>query len=247
MSVAYRHAPASIGSSGDAAAVRAFAAAVLKADAAAVRWLVERGARVDAVLPSGLTPLMIAVGKNAGEIVHLLVAAGADVNAPQGDPPIVPLAWACLAGSSRDTVRTLLELGARVDRAVVEMARAVAHAGLKNAHLDLAVANRHAGVLGAIVARGDVAGLALARLGVPAGAPLLAVARYSAAERAGLRRDDAIVAIDGTVIDDAESAAGALAGRYAGDALRVTIVRNGCTIDAAVELQPRLPNGVPCI
>jgi S1-C subfamily serine protease len=220
-------------------ATQAFSHALQRNDASTTRRLLEEGHPPDEVFPSGLTPLLVAVGKNANEIIHLLAGAGADVSAAQGEPPFTPLAWACLSGSSRDTARTLIELGAVVDRSALEISLSVARAGLSNSHIDLALAQRRRGALGVILARRDFAALTLSRLGLLAGAPILNVARYSGSQQAGLCRNDVIVAIGGVPVANVDSVVDAMASRNAGDVFVVRIVRATRTIDVQIELQPR--------
>jgi PDZ domain/Ankyrin repeat len=221
---------------------RDFTFALQSNDVAMARHLLEGGEPVDGVLPSGLTPLMVAIGRNATDIIYLLAVSGADVNAPQGAPPLRPLAWASLAGSARETVRVLIDLGAIVDRSTITMARSVARAGLGNAHLDLALAHRRRGSLGVILARHDVAAFALSRAGASNGAPLLNVARYSGAERAGICTADIVVAIGGRPVRDADGVVRALAAAQSGDTMVLRVLRDGRITEKAVELQPADPH-----
>lgn len=192
----------------------------------------ERGG--DAMAGRGYTLLLAAIAENAGNVLPLLVAAGADVNAPQGAPAMQPLVWAFLYGSSRDTVRRLIELGACVDEQVVKVARSAARAS----NADIVVAHRLRGCIGITPARGRAAELALLRADAPAGAPVLSVERYSAAERAGLRRHDVIASIDDAPIAVADDLVDALSLRWVGDCCRARIIRAGRTLDIDVELGP---------
>jgi PDZ domain len=189
----------------------------------------------------GMTPLIVALAASADDLLPLLVASGADVNAQQGMPRMTPLTWACFLGSSRETVRTLLELGARVDSKCLQMARSVMWAGIGTAHIDLIAAERRRGCLGVILARPDAAPLALARVGQPAGAVVLGVAKYSAAERAGIERDDVLVRCDETSIGGTHDLADVLLTRWAGDRVDVRLLRAGEILNVGIELLPGHP------
>jgi uncharacterized protein len=85
---------------------------------AAVRLLLERGARARDSLTEGRTPLLHAIEKNAVDLIPELVKYGGDINAPEGKFGWTPLMSACFHGATSDIVRTLLGQGAHVDATV---------------------------------------------------------------------------------------------------------------------------------
>lgn len=90
-------------------------AAVATSDRAQVEQLVRAGADVNYRDPrSGLTPLMMAAGRAAPDIVRTLIAAGADVLTADSGAGATALHKACQGGSV-DAVRALVEAGAFVD------------------------------------------------------------------------------------------------------------------------------------
>jgi hypothetical protein len=227
-------------SRGVTTAACALEAAVRARDVQGTYTLLRDGQRADIALDGGMTPLLVAISKSADDVIPLLVACGADVNAAQGDPSMTPLTWACLYGASRATVRRLVELGARVDAEVVQMARSVTRAGLSNAHVDLVQAQRQRGCIGVILARIDVASLTLLRLGVSTGAAVVDVTRYSAGERARIQRDDVVVEYAGLPIAGADDLISAVSSRWAGEVSQVRVIRAGVAVRLSVELQPVL-------
>jgi len=213
-------------------------AALQSAEVETVYRYVAEGGRTDLPFENGSTPLLTAIEASFAHALPILVAGGADVNAPQGAKMLTPLRWACLCGSSRNVKRTLINLGARVDLETVNVARTVARSGLGNAHLDLLLAQTHHGSVGLFLAPHNVEALALARLGAASGAVVMNVARFSPAERAGLQRDDVIVALEGGEVDGAHALSERLATRWAGDVAALAIIRAGVCEEFEVELQP---------
>jgi ankyrin repeat protein len=102
-----------------------------------VRWLIERGADVNAPSPKdGRAALLWAAQKGHIDIVDALIGAGADVNA--GDAVgIVPLQWASENGHT-DVVRILVESGARVDRREAESGQGLMHRVSIYGHVEIA-------------------------------------------------------------------------------------------------------------
>jgi len=213
-------------------------AAVQSANVEAVYRFVAEGGRADLQFDDGSTPLLAAIEYGCAQLLPVLVAGGADVNARQGLKLLTPLRWACLCGSSRSVKRALINLGARVDLETVDVARTVARSGLGNAHLDLLLAQIHHGYAGVFLAPHNVEALALARLGVERGAVIINVAKFSVAERVGIMRDDVVVALDGKGVEWASDLAERLARRWAGDVATLDIVRAGVRKEFVIELQP---------
>ena len=90
-------------------------AAVAINDQAQVAELVRNGANVNCRDPeSGLTPLMMAAGRAAPDIVRILIAGGADVFTADSGAGATALHKACQGGSV-EVVRVLVEAGAFVD------------------------------------------------------------------------------------------------------------------------------------
>ena len=79
-----------------------------------VERLLNAGADPDAAQTSGLTPLMTAVETGNVEVVRLLLARGADVNAATVATNNTALMWA-VAGRHTDIVHRLIEHGADLD------------------------------------------------------------------------------------------------------------------------------------
>lgn len=89
--------------------------AIEKADRKAAAAALDRDPRLASCLIEGMTPLDWACGEGASEIVHLLLAAGADPDQPRpGFHGIGPLHIAAEHGSL-ECVRALLAAGAKVD------------------------------------------------------------------------------------------------------------------------------------
>jgi ankyrin repeat protein len=182
-----------------------------------VRRLLERGASATRPMPrpgrtrSLITPLQYAIEANAADIVPLLLEHGADLNAPQGDDKKwTPLMWACFRGSKIETVRLLLELGARVDLVVDgRTALAIADVNERAAIVELLQARgaRAPGTLGVILVEPEKAVAILSRLGLSAGAVVANVIAGAAADHAGLKPEDVIVEVAGKPITDAHEVA----------------------------------------
>jgi ankyrin repeat protein len=100
-------------------------------------WLLERGAKVHAISLNAMrnTPLHAAVARNQADVVTLLIAKGADVNAKQqgGWSPL----HAAASNGREDLVRTLLAHGAS----------AFAPAENSQTPLDMALTKGHEGVV----------------------------------------------------------------------------------------------------
>ena len=78
------------------------------------------------------------------------------------------------------------------------------------------------------------------RYGIPAGAAVEAVAPDSCAEKAGLKVNDIITAVDGTAITSKEDLSQLLASQYhAGDTISLTVVYNGETRTVSVTLDEK--------
>jgi len=94
---------------------RRLLAAVAASDREQVTQLVREGAEVDYRDPeSGLTPLMMAAGRAAPDIVHTLIDAGADVLTADPGAGATALHKAC-QGGNLEVVRALVAAGAFVD------------------------------------------------------------------------------------------------------------------------------------
>jgi ankyrin repeat protein len=84
------------------------------------KLLLEHGAKADAKMAQGRTPLLIASGcEAAADSVQLLLRKGADVNARQQNNGATPLSAAALSGGPR-ICRMLLAAGARADTATTD-------------------------------------------------------------------------------------------------------------------------------
>src|SRR5947209_1397433 len=92
---------------------RALMSATDEGDAARVASLIAAGARADARLSNGETPLMRAAARGFADVARALLDAGADVNAQRGDG-FTPLVLAVFFGHE-EVVRLLLERGADAD------------------------------------------------------------------------------------------------------------------------------------
>jgi ankyrin repeat protein len=90
----------------------ALSAACTKSDLSVLRFLLERGARVNTIDRSGCTALITASMHGVAETVQLLVAKGADVNNPS--TYITPLFAAAQAGRT-DVMAILIDAGADVN------------------------------------------------------------------------------------------------------------------------------------
>jgi ankyrin repeat protein len=84
-----------------------------KGDMGVVQALLEKGAEVNAVEKvAGVTPLIAAAGAGHHEVIELLLARGAKIEAPDQDGD-TPLMWAAVRGHAKATAE-LLEKGAKV-------------------------------------------------------------------------------------------------------------------------------------
>ena len=213
-------------------------AALRRHDELETSHLLGSGLHANVMLRTGRTPLMIAIAESAHHLLPLLVAGGSNVNEPQGDPPLTPLMWACLYGSSRSTVRRLFELGANVDSKSMAAILSMAREGVSGVHVDLVLAQRRRASLGVTLAAPDSMPVMLSRLAVQSGAPVMNVSRYSAAWRAGVEYDDVVVAFDDEPIRRSNDLIEALSSRWAGEIVPTVVIRAGAPITLSVELQP---------
>jgi ankyrin repeat protein len=85
--------------------------AVYRSDAALARAALASGAQVDVRDRADLTPLMIAAGAGACDVAHVLLSAGADVNATSGPQRLQPVHLAALQGTP-EMLELLLAHGA---------------------------------------------------------------------------------------------------------------------------------------
>ncbi len=86
----------------------------------------------------------------------------------------------------------------------------------------------------------DVVSSDAQRYGIPAGAAVKSVADGSCAQKAGLRADDIIVAIDDTAIDSPSALTAALSSNYrAGDTAELTVIRSRETVKLTVTLDEK--------
>lgn len=92
------------------------ATAADKGDVEMVRYLLESGAKADAIGFMGCIPICAASHKGHLEVVRLLIAAGVDVNKPNKDGK-TPLAAAAMGGfeGSPAVMRALIEAGADLE------------------------------------------------------------------------------------------------------------------------------------
>ncbi len=88
--------------------------AVIVGDVEKVKDLLTNGAEVDVRDENGMTPLLLAAKKGNSEIVSLLLAHGADVNAQDYYLAWTPLILASALGHKK-VVKILLEYGADID------------------------------------------------------------------------------------------------------------------------------------
>ncbi len=79
-----------------------------------VKFLVDRGAKVDAKDKNGMTPLLLAIMNNYKDVVELLLASKAGVNARCRNDGRTPLFFA-VQGHSKDMVELLLAKGAKIN------------------------------------------------------------------------------------------------------------------------------------
>ncbi len=91
-------------------------ACTLNGDLARVRWLLDRGADVNAALTDSSTSLLMACEKGHLEIVRELLGRGANVNAVRTDDGMTSLMWACQIGHL-EVVLELLGRSANVNAA----------------------------------------------------------------------------------------------------------------------------------
>jgi ankyrin repeat protein len=159
----------------EAAGNESLVAAAKKADRAALRALLERGAKVDAAEGDGTTALHWASYRDDVESADLLIRAGANVNAAN-DLGTTPLWIAGLNGSAAMT-RRLLQAGANpnlallagetpvmvasrsgdpsvVEQLLVAGAKVNARGARDQTALMWAVAQKHAGVVKVLIAHG---------------------------------------------------------------------------------------------
>jgi len=88
--------------------------AVIVGDVEKVKDLLTNGAEVDVRDKNGMTPLLLAARKGNSEIVRLLLAHGANVNAQDHYLAWTPLILASALGHKK-VVKLLLEYGADID------------------------------------------------------------------------------------------------------------------------------------
>jgi ankyrin repeat protein len=88
--------------------------ATIIGDIQKIKDLLSNGAEVDIRDKNGMTPLLLAARKGNREIVKLLLAHGADVNAQDYYLAWTPLILASALGH-KEVVKLLLEYGADVD------------------------------------------------------------------------------------------------------------------------------------
>jgi hypothetical protein len=81
-------------------------------DAAVAGALIEAGAKVDAVSRGGLTPIMMAAARGRPDVVRLLIAQHANVNAKSGDRGRTALDYATATGND-EIIAMLRAAGAR--------------------------------------------------------------------------------------------------------------------------------------
>ncbi|MFP3016984.1 MAG: ankyrin repeat domain-containing protein [Wolbachia sp.] len=85
-------------------------------DAKTVRFLVEKGANVNAADVGGYTALHLAVTEKRLEIVRELIKSGGNVNAEEYGSKCTPLHLACMVGE-KEIVEELVEAGAEIEQA----------------------------------------------------------------------------------------------------------------------------------
>jgi hypothetical protein len=86
----------------------------------AARFLIEKGADVNARGGIGLTALHRAAYKDCVDVIKILLEKGADLNARDEMFRYTPLEWSALAGSSH-AVRVLIEKGADQEEAIINL------------------------------------------------------------------------------------------------------------------------------
>jgi ankyrin repeat protein len=215
--------------------------AILAKNVAAVRLLLERGANANDWLTKGRTPLLYAIENNAVDVLRTLVKRGANINAPQGKSRWTPLMWACFNNASADTVHALVEQGANVDAAVEgKTALSIAYVNGRRKLIDVLLTHgaRERGFLGIILYPSAQSTDVQARLKASAGAVVANVLRNSAADVAGIQRDDAIVELAGQPVAGHGDLTQILSSRQAGERLRCIVVRHGERIEMPLELHP---------
>ncbi|WP_264953802.1 ankyrin repeat domain-containing protein [Wolbachia endosymbiont (group A) of Endotricha flammealis] len=85
-------------------------------DAKTVRFLVEKGANVNAADVGGYTALHLAVTEKRLETVRALVKSGANVNAEEYGNKCTPLHLACMVGE-KEIVEELVKAGGEIEQA----------------------------------------------------------------------------------------------------------------------------------
>ena len=104
--------------------------AAIKGDLAAVKSLLEKGAKVDAASEFGATALIFAADRGHVEIVKTLIEHGADINRKDGTYQSAPIHWAAY-NDKADVVALLLSKGAADAAGTLDMA-------IERDHLDVA-------------------------------------------------------------------------------------------------------------
>jgi predicted metalloprotease with PDZ domain len=209
----------------------------------------ERGANANDLLTEKRTPLLYAVEVNAVDLIPELVKHGADINAPERKFGRTPLMCACREGASPQVVQALLDHGARIDLrqhighdAIIEgeTALSMAYLSQRRELIDILLTRgaREGGFLGVVSYPSAVSADVRARLKLDAGAIVANVLRNSAADVAGIQRDDAIIELAGQPVTGDDDLIRILSSRLAGDKLRCLILRQGKHIEVPVELHP---------
>lgn len=209
---------------------------------ASVRLLLERGATPDPAFHfDKRSPLLVAVEQNQIDILKLLITHGADINSPQLPKQWSPLLWGCFKGASLETVKLLLDSGARVDFAADGWTPlSMAWATRRNDLVDLFLSRgaRAPGMIGVMLPQPEKIGAELERIGVRFGMPVIDVKVGSAADVGGILPDDVFIELAGRSVDSAETffaIAGSLA---AGDTVEAVIVRTSVRVNLELKLGP---------
>ena len=111
--------------------------AVMLGNTDMVRWLIDRGADVNAASPrDGRVALLWAAQKGHLEIVTALIVAGADVDVADSSG-ITPVQWAVENGHA-DVVESLIDAGARLDLRETTSGQGLMHRVSIYGHVDIA-------------------------------------------------------------------------------------------------------------
>ncbi|HEY6328218.1 MAG TPA: ankyrin repeat domain-containing protein [Blastocatellia bacterium] len=209
---------------------------------ASVSLLLERGASPDPAFHwDKHTPLLAAVESNQIEILRLLIAHGANINAPQAPNQWAPLLWGCFKGAGPETVTLLIDAGANLDFiADGWTALGMAWAGRRHDLVELLLSRgaRARGMLGVLLPDPAKVQMELERIGIPHGMPVVDVKVGTAADAAGVQPDDVFVELKGHRIETGTDFFTVTATLLAGDVIGAVLVRAGTPVPVEFKVGP---------